>query len=762
MTKQRKLLCEFGPFRLDSYEHLLLRDGAPVMLTPKAFEALVVFIERRGRLVEKDELLKILWPDSFVEEHNLANHISTLRKALGEAKSTPQYIETVSKRGYRFVAEVRVLPDEVTKVIPQGNTLAAVGIEEETEAQARAGQSSLLVFPRPQGVARSGDACLGRAPLGEAHRRKNRHRWWPVKGLFGAAVLMLAIKSAVVLYFAPHSTSPAPRQMKAIPFTSFLGEEYMPCLSPDGNLIAFNWNFEKGGRDEDSSIYVKQVGLEEPRRLTFDADCNDWGPVWSPDGQRIAFNRGTETDGSICIVPALGGPVRKVLSLGPIIASMGGLNSLAWSPDGKFIAYTHKDAKEETARILLVSPDTFARQTLTSPPAGSSGDFNPAFSPDGLSVAFVRQASGGGDVYVAPVTGGEPRRLTFDNSFLTGLTWTADGCDIIYSSSRAGGGDQTLWRIPATGGTSDQIALNGSNFWFPNISRNGNRLAYVHPNPQDGNIYRVGVLESAVPKSAPTKLIASTRDEGGPQFSPDGRRIAFHSDRSGESEIWICDRDGSNVVQLTSLNKPAGLPRWSPDGKQIVFDVYEQGKGDVYTIDVEGALPRPIVTDVSDDHWPSWSADGQSIYFASDRTGNYEVWKVSSTGGEPVQITRGGGLLPLESPDGKYVYYNKGARARGLWRMPVGGGKEVRVLDSFKSEYACVVKDGIYYINSDAADQVALEFFDFATRREKRIAGLGKVSILPICVAVSPDRSQILYTQNDQTGADIMLVEGFR
>ena len=94
--------------------------------------------------------------------------------------------------------------------------------------------------------------------------------------------------------------------------------------------------------------------------------------------------------------------------------------------------------------------------------------------------------------------------------------------------------------------------------------------------------------------------------------------------------------------------------------------------------------------------------------------------------------------------------------------MPVGGGEEVRVLDSFESEYACVVKDGIYYINSDAADQVALEFFDFATRREKRIAGLGKVSILPICVAVSPDRSQILYTQNDQTGADIMLVEGFR
>jgi hypothetical protein len=103
-----------------------------------------------------------------------------------------------------------------------------------------------------------------------------------------------------------------------------------------------------------------------------------------------------------------------------------------------------------------------------------------------------------------------------------------------------------------------------------------------------------------------------------------------------------------------------------------------------------------------------------------------------------------------------------GITTRGLWRVPVDGGEELRVLDSSKSELGVVVDDGIYFINPDAKDEVVMEFFDFATRKERRVAGLGKLNILPFCIAVSPDRRQILYTQNDQTGADIMLVENFR
>src|SRR5215470_1710097 len=142
MSKQMKPLYEFGPFRLDYAERRMLRDGEPVALTPMAFETLMVLIERRGRLVEKEELLQTLWPDSFVEEHNLANNISTLRKALGEAKDAAQYIETVPKRGYRFVAEVREVPDDVSEVILQRHTVSSVITEEEIPTQAGEGAAS--------------------------------------------------------------------------------------------------------------------------------------------------------------------------------------------------------------------------------------------------------------------------------------------------------------------------------------------------------------------------------------------------------------------------------------------------------------------------------------------------------------------------------------------------------------------------------------------------------------------------------------------
>ena len=133
-------------------------------------------------------------------------------------------------------------------------------------------------------------------------------------------------------------------------------------------------------------------------------------------------------------------------------------------------------------------------------------------------------------------------------------------------------------------------------------------------------------------------------------------------------------------------------------------------------------------------------------------------------GGEAVQVTRQGGAIAFESPDGRYVYYVKDS-APGIWRVPVDGAEEIQVFDSFKSELFsdwAVVSDGIYFINPDAKDGVAIEFFNFATRKVKQVAALGKVAILLFGIAVSPDRRQILYAQNDNPGGDIMLVENFR
>jgi Tol biopolymer transport system component len=414
----------------------------------------------------------------------------------------------------------------------------------------------------------------------------------------------------------------------------------------------------------------------------------------------------------------------------------------------------------------LFSPETGARQLLTSPAVPGLGDAVPVFSPDSRTVAFIRSHSTATqDIYVVSVTGGEPKRVTFDDVHLSSLSspaWTADGHEIIFSSPRAGG-IYSLWRIPASGGAPARLMVGGNDVGFVSISRRGNRLAYVQWSG-DFNIYRIEVADSTGPAKLPIKLTPSTRLDFGPQYSPDGKRIAFHSDRSGNLEIWRCDSDGSNQTQLTSFGKRSGSPRWSPDGQQIAFDIHAPDKGDIYVVPADGGPPRPIVADDSEDHLPSWSRDGRWIYFASNRTGESQIWKVPSEGGEAVQVTRQGGVVAFESSDSKYVYYVKDAP--GIWRLPVDGGEEVQVFDSFNSAYDvswAVVTDGIYFINPDEKGGVTVEFFDFATRKVKRIAGLGKVEIPSWAqgISVSPDRKQILYVQNDQSGGDIMLVENF-
>lgn len=574
-----------------------------------------------------------------------------------------------------------------------------------------------------------------------------------------AAALALMIGGPIWFYVSrPNAKSTLP-PMKYVSFTSFPGFEGRPAFSPDGNQIAFDWSGEK---NDNPDIYVMLIGSQKPLRLTTDPAA-DYGPKWSPDGRQIAFMRVSKSEIAIYTVPALGGPERKLLSLGAKADWGSWVPALDWSPDGKYIACSEKRSSQPPFNIFLFSPETGERRALTSPAAPLLGDSFPAFSPDSQTVAFVRTtADVSQDVYLVPITGGEPKRLTFDNVRLKSTAWNADGREIIFSSTREGG-DYGLWRISTSGGTPERAGVGGHHVPGASVSRQGNRLAYVQWSG-DFNIYRVDVSDSTRPTSPPIKLTSSTRLDFNPQYSPDGKRIVFQSDRSGSNEIWMCNSDGANPVQVTSLNKIAGTPRWSPDGQQIAFDLYPDGRGDIYVISAGGGLPRPIVTGDSEDHLPSWSIDGRWIYFASHRTGERQVWKVPAEGGKPVQVTKQGGGIAFESPDGRYVYYIKDF-APGIWRVPVDGGEEIQVFDSFRSELFgdwAVVSDGVYFINPDAKDGVAIEFFNFATRKVKQVAALGKVAILPFGMAVSPDRRQIVHAQNDNPGGDIMLVENFR
>jgi Tol biopolymer transport system component len=427
--------------------------------------------------------------------------------------------------------------------------------------------------------------------------------------------------------------------------------------------------------------------------------------------------------------------------------------------------------------LFVLSIDRLERRKLTSPPeqphdrqvpldaAESVGDLAPAISPDGRTVAFYRLTSvGSGDLYVVPFAGGEPRRLTFDEMWVERVAWTPDGRELVFSS----GGpfrSSSLSRVPVSGGKPERLPIGGDNAAQPAISSRGNRLAYVQRSA-DANIWQLIMPGAARAATSRTKFIASTRHEAGPQFSRDGRRIAFHSDRSGRFQIWVCDADGRNLLQLTSFARGGlGTPRWSPDGGRIAFDGRAEGHSDIHVIDAHGGAPRRVTTELSDDVVPSWSGDGRWIYFASNRTGRSEVWKVPARGGPAVQLTSQGGFAAFESPDGRSVYYAKGLDVAGIWKVPVNGGEEAPVLEFPKAGYWgywAIVDTGIYYVDTTASPH-ALEFFDFATRRTRRLASLEQaVEPLEPGLAISPGGRSVLYVQQDQRNSDIVLVENFR
>ncbi|HET9531391.1 MAG TPA: DUF5050 domain-containing protein, partial [Blastocatellia bacterium] len=226
---------------------------------------------------------------------------------------------------------------------------------------------------------------------------------------------------------------------------------------------------------------------------------------------------------------------------------------------------------------------------------------------------------------------------------------------------------------------------------------------------------------------------------------------------------WVCDSDGSNARQLTSFGGPqTDCPRWSPDGERLVFQTYPEGHLDIYLVNVRGGPPERLTHEPGDDNLPSWSQNGQWIYFTSNRSGSQQIWKMRTDGSGAARVTRNGGYAPKESTDGKALYYAKGTpRGLAVWRVPIDGGEEVEVLTGISdwSNYLPTDK-GIYFTPlTESAAGTSIQFLNFADGKIKPIAAIAKPVFLGL--TISPDGRSLLYTQRDQEGFDLMLVENF-
>jgi eukaryotic-like serine/threonine-protein kinase len=543
-----------------------------------------------------------------------------------------------------------------------------------------------------------------------------------------------------------------------------------PTFSPDGNQVAFAADKDQ---PDNLDIYVKLISSAQTLRLT-SHPAAEYSPAWSPDGRQIAFLRELPAGrAAVLLTSALGGSATKLVEIHRAEPDSSLSNSfhdplgpyLAWSVDGSSLAVVDKTSAAEPFSLFLLSIASRQKRRLTSPDARSFGDSNPAFSPDGRTLAFSRMLNWrASNLYLLSLSASlepleAPKQLTWSPRGAMAPTWSPDGREVVFSSGFPY--ISSLWRVGLTGArTAEWLPFAGDNSGTPALSRQGLRLAYAR-RAFDQNIWRVEVSGSQARAGQPVSFISTTRAEAFPHFSPNGDRIAFASDRSGSDEIWVCDSDGSNAVQLTALGD-GGTPRWSPDGERIAFDSSRDGQHELYVVSANGGQPRRLTTHPSSDIIPSWSRDGKWIYFASNRSGEYQVWKMPADGGEAIQVTQKGGREAFESLDGTSVYYSKGdEQAASLWNVPVGGGQETQLLNSIQGLSFALIEKGIYFCGlREGSVGFTIQFFDFATGKTRQIAVTDK-PMYPI-FSVSPDGRWILYAQVDQLSSDLMLVENFR
>jgi Tol biopolymer transport system component len=339
-----------------------------------------------------------------------------------------------------------------------------------------------------------------------------------------------------------------------------------------------------------------------------------------------------------------------------------------------------------------------------------------------------------------------------------GIAWTADGKSLVF-------GGLALFRISRKGGHAEILSNAGM---FGNPAIRGNRLVFTQYR-WDKGIWSIPLNGSGEASGKPELALESTRDQDGAAYSPDGKRIVFDSQRSGFAEIWRSDSDGNNLLQLTNFHGPlTGTPSFSPDGSTVLFDSRVNGNAHLFTVSSEGGPMHQLTTGSNDEVMPSYSHDGRWIYFPSNRGGVWNVWKIPTNGGEPTQLTKLGGFRAFESEDGKYVYYAKGTAVPGIWRIPANGGEEEEVVPDLSpglNGHWAVHHGKIYYAvsqNDLNSQSMTLHVFDVTSGKSHQIA---KIDMPPSFgspgMAVSPDGKQLLFAAQQNSSADLQIVENF-
>lgn len=712
-----------GDWTVEPMANRLRRGDEVRRVEPKVMEVLVCMARRPGETITRDEFMSEVWAGTIVTDDVLARCISELRKALGDSARNPDYVETIRKRGYRLIAEV----------------------DAGSGAAAPAASGAMIARPSPVPSREERRA--------ELQRRRQRRRFFT---LVGSLLALVGVGIGATIAFQIYSDRLTP--LATVPVTSLPGVERDPALSPEGDRVAFAWNGGVGGADFDLYVQAASTDAAASAQQLTSGGADDHSPAWSPDGERLAFARCLPEGCRVYTISAEGGEPTSLAELDRFQ-----VRHLVWSPDGTQLAFAGRQGGSGAFGIHLLPLDGGPPKRLTAPPATYPGDLDPAFSPAGGGLAFVRTAlDGRQDVCTVPIEGGEVSRLVREQKGVTGLDWSADGREIVYAANRDGAAG--LWRIAVAGGNPRWIVLgtDGGEVSEPSIADRGPGIAFAR---RQTRTEIVGVYAGG----QPVPFITSTREDTQPDVSPDGRRVAFVSTRSGSHEVWVASGEGTDVRRLTEFNGPrVSTPRWSPDGERIVLAARRnRGDTNLYLVGLDGEI-QPLTNDPGDEVAPSWSRDGEWIYFASPRTGTWQIYRMPAAGGDAQPITRFGGVAAHEASDGALLVVRDDAK--GLWRLPPGpdgiarDNRYTRLRANVApADWANWTVDGAWAYVMERQIDGSAQIIRVETGRNLRevIATVPDVPDQP-GMAVLPGGERVLVTRVERGDSDIAFAPTFR
>ena len=730
MPSDLQQFYEFDPFVLDVSERVLLRRDEPVHLTPKEFETLLALVRGAGRVMSKEELLKEIWPDTFVGEATLAQNVFTLRRALGEAEGGRPFIETVPRRGYRFAVKVTErreggeaagnagengahafaaarVDDEGAALIRQ-HAADAEATFESNGLNADASDEVAAVRPSPthtpaaesgntkseNAESRNGRVALATPSSSSVSARPAQPReGHPVRAAVLISVVLFVSVALLVYTIYRLSVRPdverarAPErgfqsmQVTRLPVTGSVAEA---VISPDGNYLAYVAT--EPGRTG-AGVWVRQVAAaSHTQQLVAPAEGTAYGALaFSPDSQHLYYGAAREggEPPSLFRVPVFGGPAEKILDAPSNVGS-----SLTFSPDGKQLAYVRGQFGREMTLVVSDLSGANQREVFTRRAPEFFG--LPAWSPDGKSVACVYGSADTLDgttpslgIKTFSLSDGAEQRVTEPRWVdVRQLSWLPDGSGLVMSAAEAELSPAQVWVVSVPSGEVRRVTNDLNTYLGASLTADGSALVTV----QTDRAPNIWVAPAGDAERARQITTGSGKFDGyyGLSWTPDGR-VVYASVASGSWDIWVMNADGTGQRQLTVGARSNYGPSVSADGRHIVFVSNRAGGGfNIWRMDADGSNPVRL-TSGRGENFPHVTPDGRSVVYATVGGGQEAaIWKIPIDGGEPVRLTNRPASWPFVSPDGKSFVctYGEGPFATNkLAVIPIEGGEPVKLYD---------------------------------------------------------------------------------